>query len=169
MLKQLSDKNPSPKSLRALAATYEQMKEYALAAQALQRALELNPPDAGDLKRALAEDQTAGQTVRRRDQDLSGSGLRRSQRCAVLSVDVADLPHHARPGEGAGHVGQGQGLEPYNVEIRYNEIGILEAEGKPNEALKAMKDLVVSTEKRSYSPREKDVRAELLESWRRCT
>jgi tetratricopeptide (TPR) repeat protein len=163
MLKQLSDKNPSPKSLRALAATYEQMKEYALAAQALQRALELNPPDAGDLKRALAEDQVQAKqydAAIKTYQDLIGDDPSDAQSYLSMSRiyrEMHDLVKARAMSDKA------KGLEPYNVEVRYNEVGILEAEGKPNDALKSMKDLVLSTEKRSYSPREKEVRAELLE------
>lgn len=162
MLKQLSDKSPSPKSLRALAATYEQMKEYALAAQALQRALELNPPDAGDLKRALAEDQTQAKqydAAIKTYQDLVSDDPSDAQSFVSMSR-IYRTTHDLAKAQAMSD--KAKALEPYNVEIRYNEIGILEDEGKPNDALKAMKDLVVSTEKRSYSPREKDVRAELL-------
>ena len=163
MLKQLSDKNPSAKSLRALAATYEQMKEFALAAQALQRALELNPPDAGDLRRALAEDQTQAKqydAALKTYQDLAADDPSDAQ--AYLSMSRIYRSTHDLA-KARAMSDKAKGLEPYNVEIRYNEIGILEAEGKPTEALKAMKELVLSTEKRTYSPREKDVRAELLD------
>ena len=64
LLKKLADKNPSPRSLRALAAAYEQMREFGLAADALKRVLETNPPDAGDVKRGMAQDQLSGEAVR---------------------------------------------------------------------------------------------------------
>ena len=162
MLKQLSDKSPSPKSLRALAATYEQMKEYALAAQALQRALELNPPDPGDLKRALAEDQTQAKqydAAIKTYQDLVSDDPSDAQAYVSMSRIYRSM-HDLKKARAMSD--KAKTLEPYNIEIRYNEVGILEEEGKPADALKAMKDLVLSTEKRTYSPREKEVRAELL-------
>ncbi len=162
MLKQLSDKSPSIKSLRALAATYEQMKEYALAAQALQRALEMNPPDPGELKRALAEDQTQAKqydAALKTYQDLATDDPSDAQAFVSMSRIYRTM-HDLKKARAMSD--KAKTLEPYNIEIRYNEIGILGEEGKPAEALKAMKDLVLSTEKRSYSPREKDIRAELL-------
>src|SRR5215469_4090942 len=56
ILKKLADKNPSQRSLRQLASAYEQMKEYTLAAETLNRALAQNPQDAADLQRAIAQD-----------------------------------------------------------------------------------------------------------------
>src|SRR5580698_7676633 len=56
LLKKLAAKNPSIKSLQALAAAYEQMHEYALAAETLKRALELNPQNASELKKFMAAD-----------------------------------------------------------------------------------------------------------------
>ncbi len=55
-LKALAEKNSSARSLRALAETYEQMKEFGLAADTLKKALALNPPDAGEVRQALAQD-----------------------------------------------------------------------------------------------------------------
>src|SRR6476646_141092 len=43
LLKYLTDKNPSARGLHALAAAYEQMREFDLAAPALQKELDLNP------------------------------------------------------------------------------------------------------------------------------
>src|SRR5271165_4763832 len=56
LLKKLATKNPTPRSMQALAAAYEQMHEYALAAETLRRTLELNPPNATDLKKFMAAD-----------------------------------------------------------------------------------------------------------------
>lgn len=163
ILKQLSDKNPSSKSLRALAATYEQMKEYALAAQALQRALEMNPPDAGDLKHALAEDQTQAKQyddALKTYQDLVGEDPSDATSFLAMSRIYREKKDLAKAREMSD---KAKKLEPYNIEVRYNEVGILEAEGKPKEALAAMKDLVASTERRSYNQQERAVRVELLD------
>src|SRR5579871_1129232 len=54
LLKQLTDKNPSSRGLQALAETYEQMRQFDLAADTLARALALNPENAADVQRAEA-------------------------------------------------------------------------------------------------------------------
>src|SRR5580700_7614487 len=56
LLKKLTTKNPTPRSLQALAASYEQMHEYALAAETLKLTLELSPPNAAEIKRFMAAD-----------------------------------------------------------------------------------------------------------------
>src|SRR5580700_7628587 len=56
LLKKLATKNPTPRSLQALAAAYEQMHEYALAAETLKLTLELSPPNAAEIKRFMAAD-----------------------------------------------------------------------------------------------------------------
>ena len=163
ILKKLSDKNPSERSLRALAATYEQMKEYALAAQALQRALELNPPDAGDLKHALADDQMRGkqyQAALNTYQDLVSddpSDARAYLEMSRIYRQMHDIKKARQMSDSA------KKLDPSDIEIRYNEVGILELEGKPADALEAMKSLAASTEKRTYNQRERALRSDLLE------
>jgi Flp pilus assembly protein TadD len=42
-LKRVSDKSPNLRTFMALAGSYEQMKEYGLAAETLRKALELAP------------------------------------------------------------------------------------------------------------------------------
>ena len=54
LLKKLTAKNPSPRTLMALASQYEQMKDYASAAETLRKAMELQPDNA-EIKRALAQ------------------------------------------------------------------------------------------------------------------
>jgi len=56
-----------------------------------------------------------------------------------------------------------RGLEPNNVEIRYNEVSILEAEGKTPQAIQLLKDILISTAKRNYTQSERASRVGLLE------
>src|SRR5258708_19428518 len=60
LLKNLTDKNPSARGLHALAAAYEQMREFDLAAQALQKELDLNPANEREVKGNLAQDLAFG-------------------------------------------------------------------------------------------------------------
>jgi tetratricopeptide (TPR) repeat protein len=163
ILKKLAEKNPSQKSLRALATTYEQMKEFNLAGDALRRALEMNPPDAAELKHELAQDQmfakdydgalkTYQELVEEEPGDAA-SFLRMSQ----IYREKRDFAKARQMSEKA------KGIEPANLEIRFNEVGILEAEGKTPEALQLLKDILSSTAKKTYSQGDKQNRITLLE------
>src|SRR5277367_4487878 len=55
LLRKASEKDPNPRSLAQLANAYEQMKDYALAAETLRRAIDLQPGNT-ELKKALAQD-----------------------------------------------------------------------------------------------------------------
>ena len=108
-LRLLADKNPSPRSLTALAETYEQMKEFGLASEALKKALALNPPNAGEVKQALAQDLVYAQKYAEALQIYQGmvaddpadaqSYLRISQ--IYRQQKVCRRPH--RVGQGARH------------------------------------------------------------------
>ncbi len=163
ILKKLAEKNPSQKSLRALGAAYEQMKEYALAAQALRRALDMNPPDAADLKREIAQDlmfskdydaalQAYQELVQEEPKD-AGSYLRMSQ----IYREKHDFANARKMSEKA------KELEPSSLEIRFNDVGILEAEGKMPEAIQTLKDILSSTARKNYSQQDKQNRIALLE------
>jgi tetratricopeptide (TPR) repeat protein len=56
-----------------------------------------------------------------------------------------------------------EAIEPNNLEVRYNEVSLLEAEGKPQEAITALNELLTSTAKKNYSTGERGNRVVLLE------
>lgn len=163
ILKKLSDANPTPRSLRALAGTYEQMKEYELAAQALQKALELSPADASDLKHALADDQMRAkqyQAALATNQDLVQDDPNDARAYLDMSRIYRELHDLKKAREMSD---KARAIDPQDIEIRYNEVGILEAEGKPLEAIQAMKDLAAATERPNYDQRQRAIRSELLQ------
>ena len=53
LLKTLAEKSPSVRSLQALAAAYEQMRDFRNAALTLQRVLALNPPNAKEDRKSV--------------------------------------------------------------------------------------------------------------------
>lgn len=163
ILKKLADKNPSQKSLRALASAYEQMRDFALAAETLKRAVEMNPPDAADIKRELAQYQAlAGQyqAALKTYQTLADDDPADAQAYLGMSQLYIQMRDFAKAREASD---KARGIEPTNLEIRYNEVNILEAEGKASEAIQLLKDVISSTVKRTYNPREKAMRITLLE------
>jgi tetratricopeptide (TPR) repeat protein len=162
LLKRLTDKNPSARTLMALASQYEQMRSFGLAAETLGRALELQPENA-DVKRAYAQNLLLADKydealkmyteLAKDDQKDWQSQLRISQ----IYLQRKDYGKAREAAEKA------RTIEPRNLEVQYHEVSILEAEGKAAEAIAAMKEVLTSTAKRSYSSSEKGNRALLLE------
>jgi tetratricopeptide (TPR) repeat protein len=163
LLKKLADKSPSARSLRSLAAAYEQMHEYKLEADALKRVLDMNPPDATDVKHELAQSQTRAEEYQDalstyqelvQEEPSDAESLLRISQIYLQQKDFAKAREASE---------KARTLEPDNIEIRYSLVSILQAEGKMPEAIQLMKDIVSSTAKRTYSPQEKQVRIELLQ------
>ena len=162
LLEKLVQKNPSPRALVILANSYESMHEYALAVNAYKKALELDP-NRIELKGELAQDQAmAGQL----DDAL-----------ATYRDLAAANPQDAQPYLGMAQIYRGKkdfanarkmyekakALDPDSIEIRYNEVGLLEDEGKTSDAIAALKGILDSTAKRAYNPAERGYRAKMLE------
>jgi tetratricopeptide (TPR) repeat protein len=163
LLKTLADSNPSPRALQALAAAYEQMHDFKMAAQVLRQELALNPPNERDVERALAQDLTLA--------------LQFDEALSVYNEMVADDPEDANSFLRMSQIyrerrdfakareasDKAKALEPNSIEIRYNEVSILEAEDRVPEAAQLLKDILLTTTKRAYSQSEKASRVELLE------
>lgn len=162
MLKRVAEKNPSLRTLTALASTYEQMKEFKLAASAYKRALDLNPANT-DLKRAYAqalfraEDNEAAAKVfdeilAEDPNDLAANLLQ--SKIAVARKDFAKAKEYAR---------KARELDEKNLEIRFNEVEILTAEGKLPEAIATLREMLDTIAKSATTPSEKSNRVILLE------
>lgn len=161
-LKAAAEKNPNPETLIALGQTYEQMHDYKNAADAYKKALEANP-DNVRLERVLA--QTLLQADRLDDalavyQDLSNDEPRDAQ----LKLRIAEIYRVKRDYAKAREVlNQVKAASPDDPEVRYNEVKLLEAEGKLPDAIKIMSGLVKDTEKKSYSAAEAEQRSGMLQ------
>jgi len=163
LLKKLAAKNPTPRSLQALAAAYEQMHEYALAAETLKRTLELSPPNATELKRFLAADlrkATQLQEALKVYQDLVTEEPSDAESYLRISNIYTQLRDFAKAREAED---KARAIEPNNLEIRYNEVVILESEGKMSEATGRLKEILDTTAKKNYTKEERDNRIILLE------
>ncbi len=162
ILKKLADKSPSQRSLRQLASAYEQMKEYGLAAETLNRALSMNPPDAADLKRAVAQDLIFAKQfdealkIYQAMADEEPTDAEPYLRMSEIYRDKKDFP------KARAMSAKAKSIDPANIEIRYNEVTILEAEGKMPEAVQKLKDIVTTTQRKTYNDQERKLRARLL-------
>ena len=162
VLKRVADGNPNSRTLTALVDAYESLRDYAAAAEVLRRAFELDPSNL-DLKRNLAEDlMLAGKPeeslkvyaeLAQEDPKDAEPFLRMSQ----VYRQMNDFPK-ARTA-----LDRAKQLEPDSFEIRYSEVNLLEAEGRHADAISTMKQLVDSTESRTYSPPERANRIRLLD------
>jgi len=163
LLQQLTQKDPSPRSLQALAGIYEQMHDFALAAETLGRALELNPPNDGDIKHAMAQDLMLAEKyddALRIYQELIEDEPGDAQSYLRMSQIYRQKKDFAKAREASD---KAKSLDPQNLEIRFNEVSLLEAENKTPQAIQLMNDIVSSTAKRNYSQAEKSNRIQLLE------
>lgn len=163
LLKKLSAKNPTPRSLQALAAAYEQMHEYALAAETLKRTLDLSPPNASDLKKFMAGDLRKAQQYEaalKVYQELVTEEPSDAESYLRMSNIYTQLRDFAKARDAEN---KARAIEPGNLEIRYNEVTILESEGKMPEAISRLKEILDTTAKKNYSKEERENRTLLLE------
>jgi tetratricopeptide (TPR) repeat protein len=163
LFRRAAEKNPSAASWQRLAGTYEQLREYKLAAETIRKALRFNPPNAPELRRALAQDllnageyteaAEAYRAVAEDDPTDAQPHLRMSQ----IYLQTGEL---AKAREEADKAKQ---ISPSDNEVRFHEVTLLQAEGRPREAIQNLKVLLSATERRTYTTQQRASRMALLE------
>ncbi len=163
MLRKVADKDPNPRSLTSLANVYEQLKDYSLAAEMLRRALDQQPGNS-ELKMALAEDLLLSnqfddalklyqEAVTEDPKDIKAelriSQIYRQKQDFAKAREAAD---------------KAKEIDPNDLEVQYNDVNLLEAEGKIPDAIKTLKGILDATAKKTYSASEKSSRSFLLSS-----
>jgi tetratricopeptide (TPR) repeat protein len=162
LLRRVADKNPSLRTLTALASQYEQMRDYALAAETLRRTLDL-APDNVEVKRAYAQNLMLADRLDdalKIYQEVAAEDARDAQAHLRVSQIYRQKGDFAKAHEAAK---KALDIDPNNLEVRYNQVSLLDAEGKTPEAIAALNEVLTATEKRSYSAGEKSNRIVLLE------
>ena len=162
MLQKVADKSPNLRTLTTLASAYEQMRDYAGAAEVLKRALALSEENA-QLKRALAEN------LLRADEDLEALALyqdlaKAEPRDIQIQLRIAEIYRSQRAFDKAAEaLAKARELDRDSLEVQYEQVNLLEAQGKMPEAIDALKKMVAGTTKSQYSQSERGTRAMLLE------
>jgi tetratricopeptide (TPR) repeat protein len=162
LFRKVADKNPNPRTLATLAGSYEQMREYALAAETLKKALELAQEN-DELKRMYAQNLLMAE---RYDDALKiyQELVADEPKDVQSQLRISQIYRQQRKFDKAREASdKAKAVDANNPEILFNEVGIFEAEGKLPEAIQTLKTVVDSTAKRSYSASEKGSRALLLE------
>jgi tetratricopeptide (TPR) repeat protein len=162
LLRKITEKNPSARSLTSLAGVYEQLKDYSLAAETLRKALEQQPGNA-DLKHALAQDLLLADQLDdalKLYQDLAAEDPKDEQSLLRISQIYRQKKDFAKAREAAEKAKQ---IDPNNLELLYNDVNLLEAEGRIPDAIKTLKGILDSTAKKTYSASDKTNRTLLLE------
>ena len=162
MLRLVTSKHPSPRTLAELASFYHNARDYANAADVWRQALQMDPENSR-IKRALAEDLLpAGRTAEAQKlyQELAAADSRDVQsqlRLAEIYRQKGDFAKaHAA-------LAKARELDSQGLEVRYEEVNLLDEEGKTDAAIAALKSMINDTAAKSYSDDEKRSRATLLE------
>jgi tetratricopeptide (TPR) repeat protein len=162
-LKAVTEKNPSKNTLVALATAYENQRNYKDAAAVLERALNAEPDDKR-LRRALAEDlYFSGQLDRALTayEELAKDNPRESAFPLRMSEIYRSKHDFAKAHE---MLDKAKAIEPEDIEVLYDgEVKLLAAEGKTDQAITSLKELLQKTARRNYSPQDAATRSMLLE------
>lgn len=162
LLEKLTAKRPSAKSYVNLANNYESMREFGLAADAYKKAIDLDPSHV-ELKQALAQDQAlAGKFTDAiaTYQEMADADPRQAQPFLGMAQIYREQKDFAKSRE---MLNKAKQLEPDNLEVRYNEVGLLEDEGKTADAITALKSILDSTSRKTYNPTERSYRSRMFE------
>ncbi len=163
LLKLLADKNPTPRSLTALAAAYEQMRDFKGAAGVLRKLLETNPANEREVQRNLAQDLMLSQDYAAA-LEVYNELVMDDPADAQSYLRISQIYRQERDFTKAREANdKAKAVEPNSIEIRYNEVNILEAEDRTTEATQLLKDILESTTKRNYNQAERGNRTALLE------
>lgn len=163
MLRLVTERNPSTRTLAALAGSYEQMRDYASAVEVLKRAIELGSDNGGRLKRALAQNLLYA--------DKLEEALKLYNEIAAaepndpqVQLRLSEIYRQKRDfAKARAALAKAKALDKDSLEVRYDEVNLLEAEGKTDQATTLLKGMLDETAKKSYSVSEKATRLMLLE------
>jgi tetratricopeptide (TPR) repeat protein len=162
-LKAATEKNPSENTLLALATAYENQHDYKNAAAVLERAVEASP-DSRRLHRELADALFfSGQY----DKALEAySDLAKDNpRDATFPLRMSEI-YRAKRDFAKAHeaLNKAKEIEPDDIEVLYDgEVKLLAAEGKTDQAIASLSDLLQKTVRRNYNPQDAATRAMLLD------
>ena len=161
-LKIVTAKSPNARTLTTLGAAYEQMRDFPAAAEVFGKALAL-APDNIQVKKALAQNLMYSEKLEealKLYQELAESEPKEAQH----PLHISEIYRAKRDFEKSrAALETAKALDKDSVEIRYDEVNLLEAEGKTDAAIVVLQKIIDDTAKSTYSNPEKANRGMLLE------
>jgi len=161
LLEELVKKNPSTRALVSLATDYESMREYSLAADAYRKAVDLDP-NRPELKQALAQELAlAGRydEALKTYQEMADA----NQQDATPYLGMAQIYRDQKKLDLARQsLEKAKKLDPDNIEIRYDEVQLLQDEGRTADAIAGMKAILDQTNRREYDQQQRQLRVKML-------
>jgi tetratricopeptide (TPR) repeat protein len=163
-LKAAAAKSPNERILALLADQYEQANDFKNAAEVLKQAREL-APDNPRIARGLALDLMYS--------DQLDDALKLLQQLAAqeprdpsLPLNIAKIYAAKRNlAKARESLDKAKAIDGQNLEIRFQDVKLLELEGKTDQALTTLKGVLDDTTKKTYSEIEARRRAPLLEEY----
>ncbi len=161
MARRLVDQNPNPRTLAMLARAYEEAQDYKSASETLKRLAEMTPGEP-DVKKNLAEDMTmAGELdgALKLYQEI-GEADPKDYLPPLRISQIYRQKHDFVQARAA--LERALANDPRNLDVRFAEVNLLEAEGKYPDAITRLKSILDTTAKPSYSASERQTRVKLL-------
>jgi tetratricopeptide (TPR) repeat protein len=161
LLKKVADKSPNLRTLTALAQAYEQMRDFGMASETLRKALELQPENV-EIKRDFANSLVMADKT---DEALKvyEELVKEDGKDGLSYLRLSQIYRQKGQMEKAWEASnQAKRIDPNNLEVRYNEVNLNEAQGKFSEAITGLKEVLAASSKGS-SAAEKNNRAMLVE------
>ena len=161
-LKLATEKNPNERTLIALGTAYEQIRDYRNAADTLKQALGM-APDNTRLQAGLANNLMLSDRVEealsifQKLSDEDPTNIQPKLRIAEIYRVKHDFVNATDA------LKKAKALNPQDMEVRYEEVRLLEAQSKYSEAIGLLKGLVEETTRPKYSAAESAARGQLLE------
>ncbi len=155
--------NPTSASLQRLASAYEQMGEPGLAAETIRQALALEPPNADQLREAMARDLVLAGQPEQAAEAFSEIANADPENVTARLTAIQIFAEAGEMNRARQELDAALARDPENTDIRYAEVAVLQAEGRVQDAVAKMQSLVDDTARNVYTTTEKQNRSNLLE------
>jgi len=162
MLRMATSKHPNPRTLAELASFYHNAKDYASASDVWQQALQMDPENTR-IKQALARDLLSADRMAEAlkvYQELAAADPRDEDSLLRLAEIYRERGEYT---QAHATLGKARQLDSQNLELRYEEVNLLDAEGKTDAAVAALRAMLNDTAAKTYTDEEKGRRTILLE------
>lgn len=161
-LQTVTKRDPNPRTLAALASSYEQLHDYKSAAEVLRKALELDAENSR-IKRGLARSLLYSGSY---DEALKyyNEIAKDDPHDAEVQLRISEIYREKQDFVKARAVlEKAKAADPENLEVRYEEVNLFAVEGQTAKAIEALKSLLKDTQRKTYSEAEKGNRINFLD------